>query len=142
MLTIKRLSLADANLILDACESKAREVGTPKDMAVVDESGYLIAFRRMDGAKFSAVEIAINKAFTSAGGGRATREYKEVAGPGGPAFGLHTLLQGRFCIIGGGIPIVVDGQIVGAVGISSGAAGEDHVVGEAGVKAFLDGMKR
>jgi len=141
MLTIKRLSLVDANLILDACEHKAREVGTPKDIAVVDESGYLIAFRRMDGAKFSAIEIAINKAFTSSGGGRATREYKEVAGAGGPAFGLNTLLQGRFCIIGGGVPIVVDEQIVGAVGISSGAAGEDHVVAEAGVQAFLDGLK-
>ncbi len=142
MLTIKRLSLADAELILDACASKAREVGTPKDMAVVDESGYLIAFRRMDGAKFSAVEIAINKAFTSAGGGRATREYKEVAGPGGPAFGIHTQLQGRFCILGGGIPVVVDGQIIGAVGISSGAATEDHTVAEAGVQAFLASLKK
>lgn len=137
MLTIKRLSLADAKTIADACEAKAKEVGTPKDIAIVDESGYLIEFRRMDGAKFSSIDIAINKAFTSSGGGRATKDYKEIAGPGGAAFGLHTQFQGRFTILGGGIPVVVDGQIVGAVGISSGAAAEDHLVAEAGIAAFM-----
>lgn len=141
MLNIKRLSLADAKVITAACEAKAIEVGTPKDIAIVDESGHLILFTRMDGAKFSAIDIAIDKAFTSAGGGRATREYKDVAGAGGPAFGLNTLLGGRFCIIGGGMPIVVDGQIVGAVGVSSGAATEDHDVAEAGIKAFLSNLK-
>lgn len=141
MLTVKRLSLADAQLILDGCQKKAVEVGTPKDMAVVDESGHLIAFRRMDGAKFSSVEIAINKAFTSSGGGRATRDYKTIAGAGGAAFGLHTQFQGRFTILGGGVPVVVDGQIVGAVGISSGAADEDHAVAEAGIAAFMATQK-
>ena len=141
MLTIKRLSLADAQIILDACQRKAVEVGVPKDMAVVDVSGHLIAFRRMDGAKFSSIEIAINKAFTSSGGGRATRDYKTVAGPTGPAFGLHTQFQGRFTILGGGVPVVIDGQIVGAVGISSGAADEDHVVAEAGVAALVAAHK-
>lgn len=141
MLTVKRLSLADAQLILDGCQKKAVEVGTPKDMAVVDEGGHLIAFRRMDGAKFSSVEIAINKAFTSSGGGRATRDYKTIAGAGGAAFGLHTQFQGRFTILGGGVPVVVDGQIVGAVGISSGAADEDHAVAEAGIAAFMATQK-
>lgn len=141
MLTVKRLSLSDAELILDACQKKAVEVGTPKDIAVVDESGHLIAFRRMDGAKYSSVEIAINKAFTSSGGGRATRDYKAVAGPGGAAFGLHTQFQGRFTILGGGIPVVVDGAIVGAVGVSSGAADEDHAVAEAGIAAFMMSAK-
>ena len=92
MLNVKRLSLADAELILDGCQRKAVEVGTPKDMAVVDESGHLIAFRRMDGAKFTAIDIAINKAFTSSGGGRATRDYKTVAGAGGP--GMLAALAG------------------------------------------------
>lgn len=137
MLNIKRLSHADCDVIMDAAVAKSVEVGTPKDIAIVDESGHLLQFKRMDGAKFSASEIAINKAFTSAGGGRATREYKDVAGPGGPAFGLHTQLGGRFTIIGGGIPIVVDGEIVGAIGVSSGAAAEDHDVAQAGIDAFL-----
>lgn len=136
MLTIKRLSLRDANTILDAAEKKATEIGVPQDIAVVDESGYLVAFRRMDGAKFSAIEIAINKALTSAGGRRPTRDYKELAGAGGAAFGLHTQLGGRFTIIGGGVPIVVDGQVVGAVGVSSGSAVQDHDVAEAGIAAF------
>lgn len=137
MQTIKRLSLDDARVIMAAAEAKADEIGVPRDIAIVDESGYLIAFHRQDGAKFSAIELAVNKAFTSAGGGRATREYKEVAGPGGPAFGLHTTLGGRFTIIGGGIPIKVDGQIVGAIGVSSGAATEDHDIAQAGVDAFM-----
>ena len=141
MLNVKRLSLAGAEVVLDACQKKAVEVGTPKDMAVVDESGHLIVFRRMDGAKFSSVEIAINKAFTSSGGGRATRDYKTIAGAGGAAFGLHTQFQGRFTLLGGGVPVVVDGQIVGAVGISSGAADEDHAVAEAGIAAFMAAQK-
>lgn len=140
MLTIKRLSLADAETILDAAQAKAEELKVPQDIAVVDESGYLIAFRRMDGAKFSAVEIAVNKAFTSAGGRRATREYKEVAGPTGPAFGLHTQIQGRFTIIGGGIPVVVDGNVIGAVGVSSGSAVQDHEVAAAGIDAFMSSV--
>lgn len=137
MLNIKRLSLGDAKTILAAAEKKAEELGVPQDIAVVDESGYLIAFTRMDGAKFSAIEIAVNKAFTSAGGRRATRDYKEMAGAGGPAFGLHTQLGGRFTIIGGGVPIVVEGQVVGAVGVSSGSAVQDHDVAEAGIAAFM-----
>ena len=136
MLTVKRLSMADCDTIMAAAVAKAHEVGTPKDIAIVDESGHLLAFKRMDGAKFSAVDIAINTAFTSAGGGRATKDYKDVAGPGGSAFGIHTQLGGRFTIIGGGIPIVVDGEIVGAVGVSSGAAAEDHDVAQAGIDAF------
>jgi uncharacterized protein GlcG (DUF336 family) len=137
MLTVRRLSLEDAKTILEAAERKATEIGVPQDIAVVDESGYLLTFSRMDGAKFSAIEIAINKALTSAGGRRATREYKEVAGPNGPAFGLHTQLGGRFTIVGGGIPVVVDGQVVGAVGVSSGSAAQDHEVADAGIAAFL-----
>lgn len=141
MLTIKRLSHADCDTIMAAAVAKANEVGTPKDIAIVDESGNLLQFKRMDGAKFSSAEIAINKAFTSAGGGRATRDYHAVAGPTGPAFGLHTQLGGRFTIIGGGIPVIVDDEIIGAVGVSSGAAAEDHDVAQAGIDAFMATLK-
>ena len=140
MLNIKRLSYSDCEIIMNAAVARSIKVGTPKDIAIVDESGNLLQFKRMDGAKFSASEIAINKAFTSAGGGRATREYKEVAGPGGPAFGIHTQLGGRFTILGGGIPIVVEGEIVGAIGVSSGAATEDHDVAQAGIDAFMEAL--
>lgn len=106
------------------------------DVAVVDESGHLIAFVRMDGAKQSSIDIAINKAWTAACAKRPTRFYNEAGVPGKPTYGIDKTNQGRFTIIGGGVPVEADGVVVGAVGVSAGTAEEDMVVAEAAVAAF------
>ncbi len=67
MLTIKRLSREDASLLIEGAEKKPREIGVPICIAVVDESGNLISFSRMDGGKVTSIDIAITKAFTAAG---------------------------------------------------------------------------
>lgn len=132
------LTLEGARVILDAAVAHARAIGVDMDIAVTDGSGWLLAFYRMDGAKLTSIDIAINKAFTAAGTRKPTHEYAAVAGAGGPAFGIHVSNQGRFMIFGGGVPIVVDGQCIGAVGCSSGTAEQDREVAEAGIAAFLE----
>ncbi len=136
MLTIQRLSLADAQELLAAAQAKSQEIGVPMDVAVVDESGHLIAFVRMDGAKQSSIDIAINKAWTAACAKRPTRFYNEAGVPGKPTYGIDKTNQGRFTIIGGGVPVEADGVVVGAVGVSAGSAEEDMIVAEAAVAAF------
>lgn len=66
MLTIKRLDLSEAQLLIAGATEKAREIGVPMCIAIVDESGNLIAFERMNGGKTSSVIIAQDKAFTAA----------------------------------------------------------------------------
>jgi uncharacterized protein GlcG (DUF336 family) len=91
----------------------------------------------MPRAKLTSVQIAIDKAFTAAGHRVPTSTYtgKNFL-PGGPAYGIHNSNGGRFCIIGGGLPIEVDGVVVGAIGVSTGTPGQDEEVARAGVEAI------
>ncbi len=135
-----KLTLMDAKILLEGAEKKATEIGVPLDMAVVDEGGNLLAFHRMLGAKITAIDIAISKAFTAAGARTPTHKYGEMAQPGGPVFGIFTSNQGRFCIIPGGLPILIDGQIVGGIGVGSGTPDQDLEVAQAGIDAFLHSL--
>ncbi len=131
-----KLTLEGAKIMLAAAECKAKEIGVPMDIAIVDEGGNLLAFERMDGAKITSIDIAINKAFTAAGSRRGTHEYAEIASPGKPAFGIYTSNQGRFMIFGGGLPITVKGEVIGGIGCSSGTAEQDRLVSQAGIEAL------
>jgi uncharacterized protein GlcG (DUF336 family) len=81
------------------------------------------------------------KAFTAAGHRRATHKFNAPPGgpalPGNEAFGIHAMHPGRFAIFVGGFPIEVDGQVVGAIGVSGGNGEQDTLVGEAGIAALL-----
>jgi uncharacterized protein GlcG (DUF336 family) len=137
MILAPRLTLADARLALEGAENRAREIGIDMDIAVVDDGGHHLAFIRMDKARVTSIDVAINKAFTAACARRATHEYAAVAGAGGPAFGIHASNQGRFMIVGGGLPIFVNGIIAGGVGCSSGSPEQDRDVAQAGVDRLL-----
>jgi len=113
-----------------------------QSIAVADDSGQLIAFHRMDGANRTSIDIAINKAFTSACSHRATLDYHKLAAPGEPGFGLHMTNQGRLIIFGGGFPVVVDGEVVGAIGLSSGPVDEDLAVGEAALEYYQEWLRQ
>ena len=131
-----KLTLEGAKIILAASEAKAKEIGVPMSIAIVDEGCNLITFENMDGAKITSIDIAMNKAFTAAGSRKGTHEYAEVASPGKPAFGIHVSNQGRFTIFGGGLPILIKGEVVGGVGCSSGTAEQDREVAQAGLAAL------
>jgi len=135
------LTLEGAQVILEGAMARAREIGVDMDIAVADSGGWLIAFQRMDGAKLTSIDVAINKAFTAAGTRKGTHEYASMAGAGGPAFGIHVSNQGRFMIFGGGVPIFIEGQCIGAVGCSSGSPEQDREVAEAGVAALMDRLQ-
>ena len=90
----------------------------------------------MPAAKLTSIQIAIDKAFTAAGHRVPTSNYKgQNFLPGGAAYGIHNSNGGRFCIIGGGVPISVDGAVVGAIGVSTGTPAQDEEVAKAGVEA-------
>ena len=130
------ITLEEAQRILSAAEEKATEMGQPMNIAVMDAGRNLVAFHRMDGAWAASTDIAIAKAFTSAGRGLTTRKIGEMAQPGQPLFGINTTNGGRIVIFAGGVPLIRDGEVVGAVGVSGGTPDEDHEVAEAGVTAF------
>jgi uncharacterized protein GlcG (DUF336 family) len=130
------ITLKEAQTIISAAEHKAQQMGQPMNIAVMDAGRNLVAFHRMDGAWVASIDIAIDKAFTSAGRGLTTRKIGEMAQPGQPLFGINTTNGGRIVIFAGGIPLMRDGEVVGAIGVSGGAVDEDHEVAEAGVAAF------
>jgi uncharacterized protein GlcG (DUF336 family) len=136
MLLLKRLSLEEAKVLIDGGAQKAREMSVPQCIAVCDVSGHLIAFDRMDGGKISSISIAVDKAFTSAVARHGTHVYNDLCQPGKPTFGIHVTNNGHFSIIGGGLPVTVDGEIVGGIGVSSGTAAQDQVCAEAALEHF------
>jgi uncharacterized protein GlcG (DUF336 family) len=136
MKKVPRLEFADVKKILAAAEAEAINIGVDMDIAVVDDGGNLLGFYRMDRGKVTSIQIAIDKAFTAAGTRCPTSEYKAIGAPNGPAFGIHVSNQGRFMIFGGGVPIIIDGECVGAVGCSSGTSEQDEQVARAGINAL------
>ena len=94
-------------------------------------------------ARSRSISIAIDKAFTGAVARRGTHVYNELCVPGKPTFGIHISNEGHFSIIGGGLPVWVNGEIVGGIGVSSGSAEQDQVCAEAGIAYFYakTGMK-
>jgi len=136
MLKVDRLSLEDARVLVEGATRKSLEMGIPMCIAVADEAGDLIAFDRMNGGKISSISIAIDKAFTAAAARNPTHVYNQLCQPGQPTFGIHVTNNGHFCIIGGGLPVKVNGVVVGGVGISSGTALQDIEVAEAALSHF------
>ena len=132
-----KLAIDDAHVALEACRKKASEIGVAMNIAIVDESGSLMVFERMDGALLGCIQIAIEKAYTSAVLGSPTADMGKLAQLGQPEYGLNTIAGGRVVIIGGGVPIIHDKKIVGAVGCSSGTVDQDAAVAQTGVDALL-----
>ena len=141
MIVVKRLTLEDAKILLDAAEKKAQELGVPETICICDDGGHAIALHRMTGARLTGVEIAMAKAFTAAGHRRPTHKFNEPPGgpalPGNEAFGIHAMHPGRFAIFVGGFPIEIEGAVVGGIGVSGGTGAQDTAVAEAAIGAWL-----
>lgn len=138
MLTINRLNQMEAKIIIDGAVNKAKDLGIPMCISVVDESGNLLAFERMDGGKIHSITISQDKAFTAASARKGTHEFNQACIPGheNNLFGIHTALGGRMCIVGGGLPIICNGNVVGGIGVSSGSPEQDLGCAQAGVDRF------
>ena len=122
--------------MIAAAEDKAHEIGQPMDIAVVDDGGHLRAHVRMDGALIASIHISINKAYSAIALKMETKTLAAVTQPGQPLYGLSDSAGGRIVVFAGGIPLIRDGQIIGAIGVSSGTVEQDQEVAEAGVAVF------
>ena len=105
---------------------------------MVDAGGGLIAHVRMDKAWLGSVDIAINKAWTARAFDTATDDLAKMTQSGQQGFGLNTTNNSRVVIFGGGIPVKIDGVVIGAVGASGGSVEEDVIVARAAVTGFVD----
>ena len=132
-----KLTLEGAQLVLAAAQARAVEIKVPMDIAVVDDGAHLLAFARMDGAKLSSVEIAIRKAQ-----GAAIRRLPTAPARTGDevnvvlSMGLALATEGRQIPVRGGLPLLIDGICVGAIGVSNGSEDQDVDVAQAGVRAL------
>ena len=125
-----------AHRIVAGAEAKAAEMGRPMVIAVCDDAGVLKAFSRMDGAALLSVQVAQDKAYTAVGFGMPTHAWHDFIKDDPPlADGATTGIE-RLVIFGGGYPITVDDQVVGAIGVSGGHYSEDQQVAEAGLAAL------
>jgi glc operon protein GlcG len=129
------LTCEGGRAIVRGAEKKATALGVPECIAVVDAAGELLTFSRMDGARPGSIEIALGKARSAARRRRPTAEEGngDVLASVRLALAAHMNVTG----IGGGLPVTVDGQVIGAVGVSSGTSDQDVEVGQAGIAALL-----
>jgi glc operon protein GlcG len=143
-----RLTLAGARAIVAGAEARAQAMGLKSNIAVVDDGGHLIAFERMEGARPASVYTALTKATTAA-------TFRQPTGPlpsGGTASPdplLNLSLQnaaaasgGKITTLYGGVPVVVDGQVIGGVGVGGGTGEQDAQIARAGIQAFTDQLAK
>lgn len=133
---IETLSLAEARSLVSGAEAKAETIGRAMVIAVVGVDAYPILQVRMDGAWIGSIDIAVCKAFTAKAFDMPSADLWEPAQSGQPIFGIQHSNGGRVMAFSGGVPIVRNGQVVGAIGVSGGQGDEDTTVAEAALKAL------
>ena len=140
MKQVYRLELEEARVMVRAAIAKSEEIGVLETICIVDDGGYPIALERMDGARITGPQIAWNKAFTAAGHKRSTHLFNTPpngpALPGNEAFGIQWSFDGKFAVFVGGFPIVVNGEVIGGVGLSGGNGEQDTKAGLAALAAL------
>ena len=137
-----KLELKEARAMVQAAFRKAEEIGVAETVCICDEGGYPLSLERMDGARITGPQIAWNKAFTAAGHRRSTHLFNTPpngpALPGNEAFGIQWSFEGKFAVFVGGFPIVVNGEVVGGVGLSGGNGEQDTKCGLAALQALRE----
>jgi uncharacterized protein GlcG (DUF336 family) len=129
------ITIEAAQRLVTAAEAKARDMGKPMSIAVVDSDGTLKAFHRMDGAPLLSVEVAQDKAYTAISWGMATHEWFEFVKNDPPL--LHGIIKtDRLIVFGGGYPIQTQDGIIGGIGVSGAHYSDDMEVAKAGLAAL------
>jgi glc operon protein GlcG len=140
------LNLAGAETVLAGAKDKARAMNLKVNVAVVDDGGHLVAFARMDGARPASATTAMTKAVTAA-------TFRQATGPLPPGTKepdvlLNLSLQnaaaasgGKITTLYGGVPIEVDGQIIGAVGVGGATGEQDAEIARAGIAKLVEALK-
>ncbi|WP_434287460.1 GlcG/HbpS family heme-binding protein [Celeribacter sp. SCSIO 80788] len=142
MKTVLRLQSEEARVMIAAAVEKSKEIGVLETICIADDGGFPILIERMDGARVTGPQISWNKAFTAATHKRSTHLFNKApngpALPGNEAFGIQLSFEGKFAVFVGGFPIVVDGEVIGGVGLSGGNGEQDTAAGVAALQALAD----
>ena len=132
LLDAKVIGMDAARTMMTAAEAEATRNGWPVAIAIVDAAGELILFHKLDGTQSASIDIAIGKASTAARLRRPTKALEDAIASGRMALAaVDGILP-----LEGGVPIVVDGQVIGAIGVSGVTSQQDAQVAEAGVAAL------
>ena len=126
------MNLQLAKALIDRIEQRAAQMGVRAVIAVSDAAGRPVAVHVMDGAYMGSFDIALNKTYTSAAFRTSTARLGELAAPGGSLYGIQFTNQGKVVIFGGGEPLMRNGEMIGAVGVSGGTAEQDTELGAYG----------
>ena len=129
------ITLTQAQALVDAAQQKAAEIDTLMNIAVVDAGGNLKAFARMDGAWLGSIDISMRKARTARYFDMNTGDIGALSQPGGPLYNIEVSNTGLITFPGG-IPLTLNGEVVGGIGVSGSSVENDHTVAEAGVNAL------
>ena len=128
------LSLTDAKRVASAAEAEAQRQGWAMVIAIADSSGHVVVLNKMDHAQYGSIDLALAKAKTATHFKRPTKLFEDTVAQGG--VGLRLLSAPDFCLFEGGLPLLRDGKLVGAIGVSGARSDQDGIVAEAGAGAL------
>ena len=131
----REVGLALALRVLDAVRAEAERASLRVSAAVVDRGGNVVASARMDHTPLGAMPLAIDKAYTAVLWETPTGEFMQSTQPGGPDWGFNTTTGGRVVVYAGGLPILEDGRLIGALGVSGGTGEQDEACARAALAA-------
>ena len=130
---IRQLTLADAQRIADAAQHHAAENGWNVVISIVDGGGHLLVLRRMDGTQTGSIDIAIRKAESAFHFKRPTKDLQDLIARDGLTF---VMTLPNVTAVEGGLPVIHDGEVIGAIGISGVTAEQDGIIAAAAVAEF------
>jgi glc operon protein GlcG len=128
------ITLEQAKKVVAGAEAEARKNKWDMVIIILDSGGHGVMMTRMDGAQFGSLRVARDKAYSAVAFRRPTKVFQDLIGQGGPNLRLLSLHGAS--LVEGGIPIVVDGKLIGAIGVSGGTSPQDAQVAQAGIDAL------
>ena len=131
----KRINLQTAKALMELIEYRAKQLSMSAVIAICTPEGNMLAVHAMDESFLLSFEVAMKKAYTAVALKMSTMELKELTKQGGTFEGLESSMP-QVIAIGGGIPLIIDGEIVGGLGISGGTGEDDHNLAEFGQEAL------
>lgn len=123
--SVQDMNLKLANALIKRVQEKAGEMGIPVVVAVSDKAGRPVAVQCMDGAYIGSFDVALNKTFTCVAFKMSTEALGKLAQPGESLYGIQYTNEGKIVIFGGGEPLMIEGRMIGALGVSGGSAEQD-----------------
>lgn len=132
------MTLKMANALIEKVKAKAAEMGVNAVVAVSDRAGRPVSVQCMDDAFIASYDIALNKTYTSVSLKMSTAELSKLSQPGQSLYGIQFTNNGKIVIFGGGEPLLCEGEIIGALGVSGGTAPQDTALAAYGKEVFKE----